>query len=174
MNWAPRGAATYRRRQESGRDSGEGDSTRGPRPARSTKGAWPTLVIEAGDSESQRRLRHDVRWWFDASDHDVKLVLLAKLCRRSGRISLEVWEGRRTTTRQGATTTRAASSRVALQQSIIITRNETTTPVSYVAGSPFVLDFGLLFLRAPGVGEQDVVISIADLQLFAELVWEVA
>ncbi len=60
-----------------GGDGGEGDSTGGPKPEREGHGTWPTL-IEAGDSESLPELRRDMRWWFSTSNHDVKIVLLAK------------------------------------------------------------------------------------------------
>lgn len=73
-----------------GRDSGEGDSTGGPEPERYNKGAWPILIIEAGDSESLGELYNDMRWWFSASDHQVKIVLLAKFDHTRPVIILEV------------------------------------------------------------------------------------
>ncbi len=176
-SWTQIGAATYR----GGGDSGEGDSAAGPRPARAFKEAWPTLVIEAGDSESHRRLRKDMRWWFNASNHDVKIVLLAKLHQNRGSIVLEKWEKRPITTRQGAATTRAIAAHIAagdleptLQHTMQIIRNQATNPVSYdVTRGTLILHFRPLFLRAPGPGEQDIVFSIADLQTFAEAVLEV-
>ncbi len=56
----------------------EGDSTGGPKPERAKKGAWPTLVIEAGYSESLDQLHCDKNWWFRESQHQVKIVVLAK------------------------------------------------------------------------------------------------
>ncbi|KAK3359144.1 hypothetical protein B0T25DRAFT_532079 [Lasiosphaeria hispida] len=52
---------------------------------------WPTLMIEAGDSVSLRALRMDMEWWFRASNHQVKIVLLAKLDRHGRKITLEKW-----------------------------------------------------------------------------------
>lgn len=72
------GATTYQAEGHPGGDRGEGDSTGGPHPQRAAINAWPTLVIEAGDSESLGELHNDMRWWFSASNHDVKIVLLAK------------------------------------------------------------------------------------------------
>lgn len=40
---------------------------------------WPTLVIETGYSQSIIALRQQMRWWFTASQHRVKIVLLIKL-----------------------------------------------------------------------------------------------
>ncbi|KAK0651301.1 hypothetical protein B0T16DRAFT_403580 [Cercophora newfieldiana] len=58
------------------------------------------------------------------------------------------------------------------RQSITITRDETTNPVSFnVTRGPLVLGFRLLFLRPPGPQERDFVLSIQDLQLYAENVW---
>jgi len=31
--------------------------------------AWPTLVLESGDTYSLTGLGEDVKWWFSASDH---------------------------------------------------------------------------------------------------------
>lgn len=76
--WASMGSTTLRATQgHHGGDAGEGDSTGGPRQQRNGALAWPTLVIEAGDSETLDDLREDMRWWFGTSDHQVKIVLLA-------------------------------------------------------------------------------------------------
>lgn len=63
----------------SGGSGGEGDSCRKPRSQRRSPTAWPTLVIEAGYSQSTRKLRHKARWWLETSNFGVKIVLLAKL-----------------------------------------------------------------------------------------------
>ncbi len=77
-SWIKMGTTTFRRKGHPGGDGGEGDSTSGPDPDRAELEAWPTLVIEAGDSESLAELQNDIRWWFSTSEHDVKFVLLAK------------------------------------------------------------------------------------------------
>ncbi|KAH8662427.1 hypothetical protein BX600DRAFT_437821 [Xylariales sp. PMI_506] len=101
-------------------DGAEGDSTGGPQPERRMKGAWPTLVIEAGDFEPLSELNNDMRWWFSASDHQVKIVLLAKFEHTHREIILEKWE-EEPQTRQGATMTRQATaiSSVALLRPIL-------------------------------------------------------
>ncbi|KAK0713060.1 hypothetical protein B0T26DRAFT_741910 [Lasiosphaeria miniovina] len=128
----------------SGRSSKEGDST----------GAWPTLVIEAGFSQSLGKLRIAMQRWFSMSNHEVKIVLLP--------------------IRPGATTTRHFLQQPApvLRQSITITRNTTTNPTSYnVTSGTLVLSFRLLFLRDPGPGEGDFVFSVQELEKYAEKVW---
>ncbi len=117
-----------------------------------------------------------MRWWFDASNHQVKIVILAKLDQRRDRIILQRWEEELPIARPGATATRAsttASLEPKLQQEIIITRDTTTNPATYhVVSNVLVLKFELLFLRTPGPGEGDIMLSISDLQGYAERVWE--
>lgn len=174
--WRPFGSSLYRENGHPGGDVGEGDSTGGPLPYAKDLDSWPTLVIEAGDSESLPALRHDIRWWFDKSHHDVNIVLLAKFDHCRHEILVERWEEERLTSRPGATTTRALARsplEPLLQQAITIARDTTTNPASYnVARGALVLKFELLFLRNPGPGEGDVIISIPELQSYAEAVWD--
>ncbi|KAL7805954.1 hypothetical protein V8C44DRAFT_339834 [Trichoderma aethiopicum] len=170
--WKPMMSTTFRPQGHPGGDGGEGDSSGGPVSVRHHRHAWPTLVIEAGDSESLRALQDDMRWWFSASDHQVKIVLLAKFDHRLQQILIERWE-EEAATRPGATTTRRAAtfgaSQPVLQQSITITRDPTG---SYqVVRGDLVLSFRLLFLRDPGPQEGDVIIPTRDLQRYAHLVW---
>ncbi|KAI0096317.1 hypothetical protein F4776DRAFT_560028 [Hypoxylon sp. NC0597] len=168
--WRTKAATTFR----AGRDRGEGDSTGGPIPERRGHDKWPTLVIEAGVSESLAQLRLDTQWWFAASNHDVKIVLLAKLDSSQRMITVEKWVEEPVAAKPGATTTRrSAALRPILQQVITIHRNEATSPISYnVTRGALVLEFGLLFLRSPGEGEGDIIISVSDLQRYAECVWD--
>ncbi|RYP37368.1 hypothetical protein DL768_010882 [Monosporascus sp. mg162] len=141
-------------------------------------GQWPTLVIEAGYSQSLAGLHADMRWWFSTSNHDVKIVILAKLDRRQHEIILERWEEDAAPARLGATTTRRAARAAGLQpvlrQRITISRNEATDPVSYdVSRRALVLRFELLFLRNPGPQEEDIIIGIPELQHYAMMVWDI-
>ncbi|KAI2615393.1 hypothetical protein GGR54DRAFT_642414 [Hypoxylon sp. NC1633] len=78
-SWTSKGGKTFKTSDHpGGPDGGEGDSTGGPVPARVGLNKWPSFVIEAGHSSSISLLRTKMRWWFSASNHDVKLVLLAK------------------------------------------------------------------------------------------------
>ncbi|KAI0894028.1 hypothetical protein F4806DRAFT_503782 [Annulohypoxylon nitens] len=171
--WRTKAATTFTANQ----DRGEGDSTGGPIPERRGRDEWPTLVIEAGVSESLAQLRSDMQWWFAASNHDVKIVLLAKLDNDQRMITLEKWVVEEpVAARPGAMTTRqAVALQPTLQQTITIHRNEETRLISYnVTGGALVLDSSLLFLRSPGKGEGegDIIISVSDLQLYAECVWD--
>ncbi|KAL2180441.1 uncharacterized protein P884DRAFT_275171 [Thermothelomyces heterothallicus CBS 202.75] len=175
--WFSVGAETFRPDHPRG-DGGEGDSTGGPMPERSG-GRWPTLVIEAGYSETLHQLHNDMQWWFRASNHDVKIVILAKFDYRQHHILLEKWEeeilypqGAITRSRAAAISQQNGVLEPVKRQSITISRDETTNPVSYnVIRGALVLEFRLLFLREPGPQEGDVILSIQDLQEYAEYVW---
>ncbi|KAL7897014.1 hypothetical protein HDV63DRAFT_379677 [Trichoderma sp. SZMC 28014] len=171
--WKPIMSTTFRPQGHPGGDGGEGDSSGGPMSVRHDKYAWPTLVIEAGDSESLHALRDDMRWWFSSSDHQVKIVLLAKFDHHLQQILIERWE-EEVAIPPGATTTgRAATfgaSQPVLQQSITISRDPATGSYQ-VASSDLVLSFRLLFLRDPGPQEGDFIIPTEDLQRYARLVW---
>jgi hypothetical protein len=159
-------------------------------PQRESGGAWPTLVIEAGHSETLGELRNDMRWWFSASDHQVKIVLLAKF--NNNQIILEKWVEVYQPPRLGATTTRAVAQAAAqgvpqlvqdCSQIITITQDPSISntdpnwfhPTSYtVTRGALRLEFDRLFLRQPqlGQGEGDIVISIQQLQAYAVRVFE--
>jgi hypothetical protein len=120
-------------------------------------------------------LRRDMRWWFSTSDHQVQIVLLAKFERTRSAIILEKWEEGSSITRPGAMMTRhAAALQPVLRQTITITQDATTDPPLYNAtGGALVLGFKLLFLRDPGPGEGDFVLSVQELEEYAEYVWSV-
>ncbi|KAK3358636.1 hypothetical protein B0T24DRAFT_540311 [Lasiosphaeria ovina] len=164
-SWKNIGSARFRADQgHPGGDGAEGDSTGGPWPERAGAGNWPTLVIESGYSETLPELYKDMQWWFRTSNHEVKIVILAKFDDQQHHILLEKWE-EEISSPQGAITRMK-------RQSITITRDETTNPVSYnVTRGALVLGFRLLFLRDPGPQEGDFVLSIQDLQLYVEKVW---
>lgn len=184
-DWKPVGSTTFRSRGHPRGDVGEGDSSGRPKSQQHQGSHRPTLVIEAGQSQSLQSLRMDMRWWFAASHHDVKIVLLVKLNANRGEIILEKWvEPVLGLRRQGATVTRAATG-AAVQphcdQVINITRAPGITnthaagsnPASYiVTRGALRLEFDRLFLRQPDSGEGDVIIDIPSLQMFAVNVWE--
>ena len=168
--WTTIGHVTFRAQGHPGGDVGEGDYTGGPYPERGMNDSWPTLVIQAGHSKPLIELRNDMRWWFSTSEHQVKIVLLATFEHARRALILEKWEEEPGMTRPGATTTRhAAAPQPVLRQTITITEDITTNPVSYnVAGGALVLGFRLLFLRDPGPGEGDCVLSVQELQVYAD------
>ncbi|OIW35510.1 hypothetical protein CONLIGDRAFT_61996 [Coniochaeta ligniaria NRRL 30616] len=178
-DWKDFGAATFRQQNHPGGDGGEGDSAGGPIPARASPGQWPTLVIEAGDSESLAELHRDMEWWFETSDHDVKIVILAKFDHRRQNIIIERWQEEIPSLSQGPVTRLRAGMvqnnilTPELQQTIMISQDATNNPPTYdVTRGPLVLGFELLFLRNPLPHEGDFVISIQELQRYAARVFE--
>jgi hypothetical protein len=176
--WDSVGHTTFRRQHHPKGDTCEGDSTGLPYPERREIDDWPTLVVEAGHSESLGGLHDDMRWWFSMSNHDVRIVILAKFDHRRRCIRLEKWEEEEWHP-QGVITRRRAAlqQRPApiLRQVITITHDATTDPASFhVNGGGLVLGFKLLFLRDPGPGEDegDFVINVQELQEYAERVWK--
>ncbi|KAM0253944.1 hypothetical protein ACHAQJ_007067 [Trichoderma viride] len=148
--------------------SGEGDSSGAPRPERRNKEAYPTIVMEAGCTRPLSIMQTKAKWWFKASNHDIKIVLLAKLYQKQRTIVLEVWEERPRELREGATATRWASEGVpSCQHVVTITETSKNPPVYHVTGE-LVLSFRLLFLREPQEGEGDIVLSTVELQRYAE------
>jgi hypothetical protein len=166
-DWKPFGCTTFRPRYYPGGDAGEADSSYGPSPERRLRDSWPTLVIEAGDTEPLSALRDDMRWWFSASEHDVKIVLLTKFDHQNGQVIIERWQ-EEPQSRDGATETLEPS----LQQTIAITRGRTADSY-HVAGGGLVLPYRLLFLRDPGHDDRDYIISIEELQDYTSDVWAV-
>lgn len=172
-SWKDIGSATFRPEGHPRGDGGEGDSCGGPMETRGGYGKWPTLVIEAGYSETMSDLRKDMRWWFSASEHKVKIILLAKFEQQNNRILIEHYQEEEEQTRSGATYTRSSPRLIpVLQKQISITQNTTSNPPTYnVTRGALTLNFRLLFERDARQGERDIVISAADLQYYAGVVW---
>lgn len=178
--WQCQGATTFRPTNGAGA-GGEGDSSRRPRSQRPLPRDWPTLVIEAGMSQTLNGLRDKMRWWFRASNHAVKIVLLAKLEQHQQRVILEKWKEVPTNPSRPGPTTRAATALGPdCAQGITITRAVGITdtdpnrfnPASYVVISGALrLDFVDLFLRQPAQGEGDIIITVPQLQDYAAWVW---
>jgi len=159
---------------------GEGDSCRKPRSMRTI---YPTLVIEAGWSQTLEKLREKARWWFDKSKGDVKIVLLVKSSPGSNHIRIEKWKLALAASRQGATTTRAAAAMTPQCIHVVqITRAAGINnahpsrfdPASYVVtGGPLQLEFIDIFLRQPiPPGERDLILDNTTLQKYAAYLWE--
>ncbi|KOS40132.1 hypothetical protein ACN38_g9013 [Penicillium nordicum] len=45
----------------------------------STNLQWPTMVVETGVAESLPRLRQNARWWFGASNREVRIVVIISI-----------------------------------------------------------------------------------------------
>jgi hypothetical protein len=138
------------------------------------------LIIEAGDSSTLLGLRMDMEWWFSASGHQVKIVLLVKLVRHARRIILEKWVETTPPPRPGPVTraaTRLANTpRPGCAQEITIdwVNGTPNVPASHVVTSgDLQLEFDLLFLRPPSPTEGDIFVTVPRLQLWASRVWSV-
>lgn len=182
-DWRQIGTTTFNPADGS---SGQGDS--GGSPIAGRRGSdWPTLVIEAGVSQTLSSLQAQMRWWFSVSGHEVKVVILIKMHVAQETLHLEEWV--ETAGRPGATSTRWATRAglTALQPAceraidliwvgtgpIRQTPAPGRTPSQFrVVGSPLIIRFSEIFLRAPGAGEHDLVISNASLQVFASRIWQ--
>ncbi|EPE02812.1 dead deah box dna helicase [Ophiostoma piceae UAMH 11346] len=196
-SWVPSGATRFPAGSSSGSTTslGEGDSGGQPIPEREGRSAWPTLVIEAGFTQSLASLRTKMRFWFATSNHDVKIVILAKAFPQDStqkRILIEQWqENEATIIRQGATRTRlsAMSPTMMLQPSCIqtikivwsipgVTYEDASIALRRdlnsfnVVRGPLRLEFARLFLRPPtSPGEHDVILPDERLQWYASLIW---
>jgi len=87
------GSTTYKR---TGTKQKQGDSGLRPDPPRWAGNHYPTLVIEAGNTESFPQLHKDRDWWFDNSppnlpQGDVKMVFLIMVFEQTKRIVVEQW-----------------------------------------------------------------------------------
>ncbi|EPE09125.1 dead deah box dna helicase [Ophiostoma piceae UAMH 11346] len=144
---------------------------------------WPALVIECGMNQSLVSLHAAMRWWFSASGHRVKIVLVVKLHRSTHTIAIEKFTEEHVdgVGRPGATTTRSVSARSALvrlqpvlQQTITVAPVPDSNPTRYHATrGALVIEFELLYRRAPGPSpsERDVVVSEEKLEEVAGEVW---
>jgi hypothetical protein len=153
------------------RASKEGDSTFKPLSIRPRMADWPTIVIQAGWSESLRKLQVDAGFWLEDSGEEVKIVLLFSISRRARTIIIEKWENRPVPANRPVTRSlmRAAGNvQTATQiQAITIDSNSNT-----VNGAPLTLEFRKIFLRqAVPPLEHDFTYTAQDLSAFATNLW---
>ncbi|OAA67940.1 hypothetical protein SPI_00135 [Niveomyces insectorum RCEF 264] len=185
--WTAMGAERFK---APGGASGEGDSSGGPRfrPDGSIR-IWPTIVVEAGATQTLLSLRTKAQWWFTASNYHMKVVVQVKLFVARCRIHIEKWiavvPG---TQRPDAITLRSTRGAVRLfvQEQEVLIHWDGLAPLSqtppqhrapadfHVDGAPLLLRFEDLLERQPDPsrGEHDVIIGEADFQDLAKRVWE--
>lgn len=183
------GATEYTQRDHAGnrKAQGEGDSSRKPISQRPLEGDFPTLVIEAGYTQTWPSLRQKAKWWFGASSYGVKIMLLIKLSQQSTEITIEMWKADQIpVTRPGRVTTRALAAQSqpvfspVCVQTIKITRapgvsrgdQRRFSPSSYRVVTGLRLEFEDLFLRHPRQGEGDLILGTVELQECAALIWK--
>jgi hypothetical protein len=139
---------------------------------------WPSLVIEAGVSESLTRLRYDARWWFENSEGAVRTVILLSIKRRQRTILLEKWQlsppGQSVTTQQALRIqqmTIPPMPPLGLQQAAnqypFIAQTATITTTNATGSLPIHLHYQALFDRAPGPGQPDIRLDAAALMRLA-------
>ena len=163
-----------------GKGQGEPDSSFQPRGARQTSD-WPTLILEVGWSQSLPSLRQTMRWWFDASQHAVKIVILMKIRAETNSIMIEKWVEQLLP--QPTHMARSFANRLAptRAQEITISSSINFTPMRppqnndfQVISDPLIIDFNLLFLRAPAqdTNEGDLLLTAQHLRQIAVKVFE--
>lgn len=149
--------------------SKEGDTSFKP-PSRTNETDWPTIVIEAGLSESLPKLRCDAKWWLTNSSGDVKIVIIILITSQNKSLRIEKWE--MVPPISGRRVTRANTPIPGSVQEITIIPDATgaITP-NQIIGAPLVMDFHKIFLRQPIPPETDITFSINDLADFATKFW---
>jgi hypothetical protein len=164
--------------------SKEGDSAYKPR-CRHGRGEWPTLVIEAGFSETLTKLRTDAQWWLTNSRGAVKIVIVVWIKPVEKSLWIEQWcmplpirPGPVTRAHSIANTNANANTTVPMKiQELTVIQDPPIPPLpgtiaTYtVTGAPLILDFDELLLRAPVPPEGNVILTAADLQAWAEDFW---
>ncbi|KAJ5932356.1 hypothetical protein N7516_006845 [Penicillium verrucosum] len=152
----------------------EGDQVFSPstRWPSSTSLQWPTVVVETGVSESLRRLRQDAKWWFGASNGDVRMVIIISIKKTA--VHFEQWQlappnAPRPLTRAYINSLRQHSNNVPplLQQPFNIQQPysyaEVDVTKTTVDGAPMTIPYCALFdvpVRPPNM--QDVVLGAED------------
>jgi hypothetical protein len=152
--------------------SKEGDTSFKP-ASRKKESDWPTIVIEAGLSESLAKLKSDANWWLEHSRGEVMIVVIISIKPEDKSLRIENWE--KVSPAPGRPITRANPGTpipTSVQQ-ITIRPNATgaITP-NEVTGSPLVLHFHKIFLRLPIPPEADLTFSANELADFATKFWE--
>jgi hypothetical protein len=154
--------------------SKEGDSAYRPK-CRPREQEWPTLVIEAGLSESLAALRTDAEWWLTNSKGDVEIAIAISVIPAQKSLRIEKWYLQPHT--PAAPVTRANTPvPTKIQELTIIQSPPIPTPPGTIAtyavtGAPLILEFEKLLLRVPVPPEGDVIFTAADLQAWADEFW---
>jgi hypothetical protein len=145
----------------------QGDSGIRPRPPRSAGNQFPTLVIEAGNSESLPQLYKDRDWWFDASPPgqprgDVKMVLFIKVY-KSKRILIEQWH---------RFFYQSPTAKVEIKPHPQKPFSLHDSSCWLVEGAPMVIAFQEVFLRPAQGTETDIILTKDFFAELAMLCWE--
>ena len=156
--------------------SKEGDSTYKPM-SRSQKDDWPTIVFEAGLSESLTGLRRDAQWWLINSGGEVKIAIVISIVLAEKSLRIEKWclstPPWRATRAHPNTNTPVPMKMQELTviQDPLIPPLPGTIPTYTATGAPLTLEFEKLLLRAPVLPEGNVIFTAADLRAWAGDFW---
>jgi hypothetical protein len=154
--------------------SKEGDTSFKP-ASRVRETDLPTIVIEAGLSESLARLRADAKLWLSYSrvnGDKVEIVVLISIKSEDKILMIEKWQN--VDRLLGRPITRANPAMIPTQiQQITIRPNATTGAITpnEVTGAPLVLHFEKIFLRQPTALETDLTFTANELADFATKFW---
>ncbi|KAL3459765.1 hypothetical protein BJX64DRAFT_278988 [Aspergillus heterothallicus] len=119
---------------------------------------WPTVVLEVAYSETQSKLRSDVRYWLREPEEQVKTVLTCRIAQNEPRLTIERWE-------------RNGGHRGCCQQRVVVKK---TRDKIVITGAPLKLEFARVFLRAPnGPREKDIEIEAEQLEFLAHEIWKI-
>jgi len=193
------GSTTFRSANRKVDTSKEGDSAY--LPLDRDRDDWPSLVIEAGYSESLSALQADAKWWLANSDQKVQIVIIININAKDNEFIIEKWCNVPGASASGAATRgRLANPLVPDHvQELLIIQNPTpqtgytqqaqrthkaittvqpgprkpgvVSAYYDVVGAPLLLEFDKIFLRAPVPPEQDFTFSALELAEWAHNVW---
>jgi hypothetical protein len=148
---------SYRGAVGSQPQSKKGDFTFQPDQTPAGRGEkWPTLVGEAAFSETRRQLEHDMQWWHTQGNGDVNVVLSITVHRR-GKITIEKWDP-----------PAPGANPLPTQKMEIVRHPAPKCP--RISGS-LKIDFEDVYLRPKQRNETDFILTDAEMERFAHIVW---
>ena len=128
-------------------------------PGRDMK--WPTVVMEVGVSESIEKLKSDAVWWLANSVGQVKLVVIVSINQTSPEITFQTivldTATAIPTVRQSVTTSRVPK--------------QPDAPITTSPAEPLIIRFEEMLCRQPVPPEQDLQISLGELETASRYAW---
>ncbi|CAI7627834.1 unnamed protein product [Penicillium glandicola] len=122
---------------------------------------WPTIILQAGWSDSSAKLKQDVSFWLRESKEQVKVALTIKVTPKE-KITIERWTLKQT----------VGGNFVEPIQTMCITRQRDTSSNPYQISGSMHIQFEDCFLRAKGENETDSLVSHDDMAEIAGVVWD--
>ena len=152
--------------------SKEGDTSFKP-ASRVRETDLPTIMIEAGLSESLARLKVDAKLWLSYSRPNrdkVEIVIIISVQPEDRVLHIERWEN---ADRPGRPVTRSNPAQIPMMMQEITIRPNAAGAITLneVTGAPLVLNFNKIFLRNPTAPETDFTFTANELADFANYFW---